>query len=127
MNRVIAGLVSAGLITGGLMIGSQSYAQTGQPKNVQVLKGKNTKEIRHVMKGITGALGVKCIFCHNPKDYSSDEKPKKLVGREFLKMVGETNKQIAAINRSVMKKSKLTSVTCFTCHQGDLEVASAPE
>ena len=127
MNRYKTVLVAAVVAAVGLMIGSQSYAQVGQPKNVQVLTGKSTKEIRDFMKTITGGLGVKCNFCHKPKDFASDENEKKLVAREFLKMVSETNKQIAAINRSVMKKSKLTEVTCFTCHHGDLEVMSAAE
>lgn len=104
-----------------------SMAQVGQPKNVQVLTGKSTKEIRQFMKTITSGLGVKCNFCHNMKDYASDEKEKKRIGREFLKMVAETNSQIASINRSVMKKSKLTQVSCFTCHQGDIEVLSEAE
>ena len=127
MNRLTAVLMVAAMVAGGLMIGSQSYAQVGQPKNVQVLTDKSTKEIRTYMKNLTGGLGVKCNFCHNMKDYSSDEKEKKRVAREFLKMVMETNKQIAAINRTIMKKSKLTEVTCFTCHHGDLEVQTTAE
>ncbi len=79
------------------------------------------------MKTVTAGLGVKCNFCHDIKDYASDDNEKKRIGREFLKMVGETNQKIALINRTVMKKSKLTTVTCFTCHQGDIEVLSEKE
>lgn len=116
-------------ILAGLMITDASlYAQRGAPKNLQVIEGKSGKELRDFMKSnIASGIGEKCNFCHNMKDYASDENKNKQVAREMMKMVNEINTQVAAINRSTMKKSKPQTVTCYTCHAGSLEVANVEE
>lgn len=124
MGRLSYALVLSGLVTGMVMASAPAHAQVGEPKNVQVLKGKSTKEIREFMKSFTAGLGVKCDFCHNLKDYPSDEKPSKITGREFLKMMNTINQQVAAINRTAMKKQKVDQVTCYTCHHGQKEIVS---
>lgn len=123
MRRLSAVLVITGLAAG-MMASAPLHAQVGEPKNVKVLKGKSTKEIREYMKTFTAGLGVKCDFCHNLKDYSSDEKDKKRIGREFLIFMNTINQQVATINRTTMKKAKLDQVTCYTCHHGQLEIVS---
>lgn len=61
---------------------------------------------------VAKSLGVKCNFCHNIKDYSSDEKAYKTVGREMMKMVKD-------INENVMAPLKFDPISCWTCHRGD--------
>jgi hypothetical protein len=94
------------------------------PKNVQVLKGLSTKEIRAYMKTVSSGVGEKCNYCHNMKAYDSDENKPKLVAREYMKLVNEINTQVAMINKNIMKKSKLETVTCYTCHAGSLEIVA---
>jgi hypothetical protein len=118
-------LLAAGVAVGLLLAGASVYAQVGEPKNLQVLKGKSSKEVRDYMKTVADGLGQKCNYCHNLKDYSSDELKPKKVAREFLKMVQSINTQVATINKNVMAKSKLEEVTCYTCHQGSLEIVTA--
>ncbi|MCH8010576.1 MAG: photosynthetic reaction center cytochrome c subunit [Candidatus Marinimicrobia bacterium] len=55
---------------------------------------------------------MKCKFCHNIKDYSSDEKAHKTIGHEMMKMVID-------INENVMAPLKFDSISCWTCHRGD--------
>ena len=120
-------LIMAGVMAGVTLTGLAVNAQVGDPKNVQVLKGKSTKEIRDFMKTVSDGIGEKCVFCHNLKDYASDEKKNKLVGRELIKLVNDVNRQVATINKSVMSKSKLDEVNCYTCHHGSLEIVTAPK
>ncbi len=94
------------------------------PKNVQVLTDLSTREIRNYMKSVSSGIGEKCVYCHNLKDYSSDEKEAKLVGRAFIKLVEQINAQVETINKDVMKKADLQPVTCYTCHAGELAIIS---
>jgi hypothetical protein len=81
-------------------------------KNVQVLSYTTKAEIMKFMKkSVTKELGVKCNYCHNIKDYASDEKEQKIVSREMMRMVKH-------INTTTMKPLGLHEVSCWVCHQG---------
>src|SRR5581483_4987867 len=55
-------------------------------RNIQVLKGLPASELQAIMALMTGALGVKCNYCHvNPFD--KDEKPTKQTARMMMQMV----------------------------------------
>lgn len=128
MKPLFRALTLAGLMAVSTLTGAPLHAQSGQPKNVQVLKDKPIKELRDFMKNVVAdGIGAKCNFCHNMKDYSSDEIKNKQIAREMLKMVNDINTQVAAINRSVMKKGELKTVTCYTCHRGDVEIYNSEE
>ena len=94
------------------------------PKNVQVLTDLSSREIRAYMKSVSSGIGEKCVYCHNLKDYASDEKETKLIGREFIKLVEQINKQVTTINTNTMKKQNLQTVTCYTWHAGELAIIS---
>ena len=94
-------------------------AQSG-PKNLQILKVKSKSELKQVMENIAGDLGVKCVFCHNMRDKSSDEKNHKLVAREMMKMVQH-------INSEFLTWEGAASVSCWTCHKGQKEPGKKPE
>jgi hypothetical protein len=98
-------------------------------KNIQVLKGLPESQIFPLMNFVATSLGVGCEYCHvknpgkNPQTggdnwvWQSDDKPKKLVGRQMMKMVLE-------INRTNFDRE--TSVTCYTCHRGSTVIARLP-
>lgn len=75
------------------------------------------------MRNITGALGVRCPFCHvgeegkplSTFDFPSDEKRTKLVARQMLRMVEEINRRVDTIPE---RPSPGVDVTCGTCHRG---------
>lgn len=81
-------------------------------KNVQVLSyTKKTEIMKYMKKTVAKELGVKCIFCHNIRDYSSDEKEKKVAAREMMRMVMH-------INKNTMQPMELHEVSCWVCHRG---------
>jgi hypothetical protein len=91
--------------------------------NVQVIpKTTPVMQVVGQMRNITGALGVRCQFCHVGEgnalerfDFASDEKRTKLVARQMMRMVGEINRRLDTIPQ---RGSPAIPVTCNTCHRG---------
>lgn len=95
-------------------------------KNIQVLKGLPDSQLFLLMNFVATSLGVKCDYCHVRRGekyyggdwvWESDEKPKKLIGRQMIKMVLD-------INRTNFDRE--TAVTCYTCHRGSTVIARLP-
>src|SRR5205823_11712110 len=77
-------------------------------RNIQVLEGLPASELQGIMALMTGALGVRCNYCHvNPFD--KDEKPAKQTARAMMQMVFDLNKD---------RFAGRTAITCYTCHRG---------
>jgi hypothetical protein len=84
------------------------------PKNLKLLKPEN---VMPAMKSFTVALGVKCDFCHVKGDFASDENHHKEVARQMIELSREINAKFPDGKRHV---------TCYTCHRGAEEPATAP-
>lgn len=69
------------------------------------------------MRAFQAALGVKCQYCHVEGDFASDDNPKKEIARKMIVMAHEIN--------SKFPDGKM-HVTCYTCHRGATEPATAP-
>jgi tetratricopeptide (TPR) repeat protein len=93
--------------------------------NVKVIaKDTPVREVVAMMRGWTGALGVRCTHCHvgeddrplNTLDFASDEKRPKEVARVMMQMVNAINgdhlSKLPAGGPSALR------VTCETCHRG---------
>jgi hypothetical protein len=94
--------------------------------NLQVLpKEIGKRELTEVMRNFTGALGVRCPYCHvgdegkplSTFDFSADTKASKQTARVMLRMV-------EAINNDHLAKITATAATapevaCITCHHGE--------
>lgn len=81
-------------------------------KNVTVLSFTKKRDIlRYMKKVVVPELGVKCKFCHEMNDYSSDKKEHKMVAREMMSMV-------QGINKNTMQKLGHRDVSCWDCHRG---------
>lgn len=78
-------------------------------KNIKVLNDMPADQLGKVMNIFAASLGVKCGFCHNTSDYSSDEKPNKQMARQMITMTREINK---------VNFNSRTEVSCVTCHNG---------
>jgi len=89
------------------------------PKNTPVM------QVIGMMRNFTGALGVRCPFCHVGQegqplatfDFAKDEKRTKLTARQMMRMVEEVNHRLDTLP----EHEKMTShveVTCATCHRG---------
>jgi photosynthetic reaction center cytochrome c subunit len=77
--------------------------------NLKVLTAQN---VEITMQGITFALGVGCIYCHDLGDLSLDTKPKKAKALMMLEMVRDINAKFG---------DGQTHVTCWTCHRGSTQ------
>jgi hypothetical protein len=56
-------------------------------------------------------LGQKCVFCHDPKNFTAD-KPRKTLAREMITMTNDLNKKYFAGK---------PRISCITCHKGKAE------
>jgi Tetratricopeptide repeat/Photosynthetic reaction centre cytochrome C subunit len=138
MRRVISGPIAiVAVLT--VILASQARAQIPERfENLQVLP----KDISHdsllgIMRGFTGALGVRCQFCHverpsvaaapglpgappagggPPLDFKSDSNPHKRMARFMLRMVDTLNTVV--LPRLPNRDDPPTNVTCVTCHRG---------
>src|SRR2546430_14201306 len=94
--------------------------------NVKVIpKSTPVMQVVGMMRTFTGALGVRCPFCHVGQegqplgqfDFAKDEKRTKLTARQMMRMVEEINHRLDTLP----EHEKMTShveVTCNTCHRG---------
>ena len=108
--------------TGSMQTGPAAKADTPKTagevfKNIQVLKDMPADQLDRVMGIFTGALGVKCSFCHVPDQWDKDDKEEKRTAREMIKMTLATNKEFF--------KGR-TEVSCATCHAGRTHPMSMP-
>jgi photosynthetic reaction center cytochrome c subunit len=91
-------------------------------KKVDILKGIPVDEFMDTMGMFSAALSLNCIDCHVPESVGSwgkfaDETPLKVTTRKMLTMVNDINKN---------NFSGVRSVTCYTCHRGDMRPKILP-
>ena len=119
MHIVRAAIRTASVVFGIAIMGTVLPAQQAAPektaeqlfKNIKVLQGLPEHEFLPSMRLYSAALGVDCEFCHVEPDRSADTKVMKLMARRMITMTLELNKNMFAGTQSV---------TCYTCHRGDL-------
>jgi hypothetical protein len=87
------------------------------PTNLKVLKTTSGVEVRQIMRAFTAGLGVQCNYCHVQGNFASDDNPKKEVARHMIEMAQQINGHFP--------DGKM-HVTCYTCHRGEEEPATAP-
>jgi len=119
-------LIALGLIFSTLFLSTSSRAQIPDEfTNLQVLDKKISKgELISIMRGFSGALNVRCNYCHiggngqslDGVEFEKDDKQAKKSARMMMSMV-------SSINRDFVSKLKGTSntgmeVACITCHRG---------
>ena len=91
-------------------------------KKVDILKGIPMDEFMDTMGMFSAALSLNCIDCHVTESVDTwekfaDETPLKVTTRRMMTMVNELNKN---------NFSGVRSVTCYTCHRGDLKPRILP-
>ncbi|MGB7171023.1 MAG: c-type cytochrome [Acidobacteriaceae bacterium] len=96
-----------------------------KPVNLKVLPKDTTPEqLRQIMRGFAGALGVECNFCHaaNPQthklDFASDAKPDKTTARLMIRMTRTIDADYLAKVNDPDATAEDKHVTCGTCHRG---------
>lgn len=105
-------------------LSAQQWRWPEKAKNLKVLPATTTaKELQQTMLSFTGALGVRCNFCHvgeegkdlSDYDFASDTKPEKESARIMLKMVKAINSQFLT---TLPEYNQSLDVRCITCHHG---------
>lgn len=94
--------------------------------NLQALpKDISRPELVLTMRGIAGALGVRCTHCHvgpdnlEGMDFATDDKPAKQIARKMLRMVRSINSEfIATLPAGDTPRQQ---VTCISCHRRELK------
>jgi photosynthetic reaction center cytochrome c subunit len=90
-------------------------------KNIQVLNGLPSSQLRPMMNYISAALGVNCAFCHvrsgDQWEYEKDDNNHKKIARRMIRMTMDINKN---------SFEGRTQVSCYTCHQGDEHTVGIP-
>jgi photosynthetic reaction center cytochrome c subunit len=91
-------------------------------KNVQILKGIPVDEFMDTMGMFANSLSFNCVDCHTLQSVGAwekfaDDTPLKETTRKMMLMVN-------AINKDNFKGVR--SVTCYTCHHGDLRPKVIP-
>jgi hypothetical protein len=116
-ERRVVSATSVRISGGGPGNPSQQIKTTEQVyKNIQIFKGLPASELEPTMAFISGALGVKCNYCHtNPFD--KDDKATKQTARRMMRMMFDLNKG---------NFGGETAVTCFTCHRGNPRPVGVP-
>ena len=99
--------------------GKEKMAVDSVFTNLKVLGGFPAENLVFAMNAWSRGLGVSCGHCHNTENFSSDEKQKKDIAREMVKMGNMISKQLKTINGL----SERPIVNCITCHQGELKPA----
>src|SRR6266704_1924804 len=122
MGTVVACMLAVALASG--QAGQEPRPRMAEEvfKNVQVLKGIPVDEFMDTMGMISAAVGLNCLDCHTgDSDKSWDrfaaDTTMKQTSRKMLLMVNALNKDNFAGVRSV---------TCWTCHRGDLRPTVVP-
>lgn len=100
-------------------------------ENLQVLpKDIHRDTLTAIMRGFTAALGVRCTFCHIPREgaageggggglnlaFASDSLDNKRKARAMLRMTDSINTHFLA--RLPARDNPPTGITCVTCHRG---------
>ena len=63
-------------------------------KNIQILKGRPAGAVLSIMEiAYNASLGVRCDYCHDPKDWAADTKKQKRITRGMSAMVHDINEK----------------------------------
>lgn len=102
--------------------GKEKLAAVRVFENIQSFERVSADRFLRIMElGFSQSLGVTCTHCHNPKDWSSDEKPQKQIARDMMVMVGKINSEL--LNAIDNLDSEKPLVNCTTCHRGQVKPA----
>ena len=93
---------------------------------ITVLKGLLVPQFEVEMRHFVQALGVNCSGCHVPRNFVSDDNPRKAVARRMIEMTRALNAKYFPSYTPAEGETSLGRVTCYTCHQGSTQPATGP-
>ncbi|WP_166036653.1 c-type cytochrome [Sphingosinicella sp. YJ22] len=110
------------------LAGSVAFAQpaaTPPPpeRNLQVLpRDIAQRDLINIMQSFNRALGVECSYCHVAGNFASDANGHKNIARGMLRLTQRLNRELLPEIQGLGEPR----VSCFTCHRGEAQPATAP-
>ena len=89
-------------------------------KNVKILKDVPAGRFLETMKNFNRALGTSCDTCHAEGRFEADEIRQKRAAREMLALVRQINTSLG----NMEEVESDATVTCATCHRGQVKPAT---
>jgi hypothetical protein len=133
-GSLIVRIAAAALVT--LLGATTVAAQTPAPEptkpgiaespTITVLKGLMVPQFEVEMRHFVQALGVNCGGCHVPRNFPSEDNPRKAVARRMIEMTRALNAKYFPDYTPPEGETSLGRVTCSTCHQGSTTPAKGP-
>ena len=94
-------------------------------KDIKLLRGVPAENLLRIMEfGYSRSLGVSCVKCHTPADWSSDAKPEKEITRKMAALAADVSKAITDYPERKGEKEAAV-VNCTTCHRGHVHPATS--
>jgi|GEM_PF-466330 len=92
-------------------------------KNIKVFTQMPASRLLIVMRdGFSPALGVDCTHCHVSGDFASEENDRKQVARDMMAMTRRISDSLLGNIQHL--RSDRPTVTCTTCHRGQVKPAT---
>jgi hypothetical protein len=119
-------LVALAILAAPALVGAQVQNRFPPDSLINVHVFPKTTPVMQVvgaMRDFSGALGVRCHYCHvgeegrplETYDFAVDQKRPKLVARQMMRMTQEINRRLDTIPA---RQTPGVQVTCATCHRG---------
>ena len=118
-------LAAAAVALAGSVAFAQPAATPAPPpeRNLQVLpRDIAQRDLINIMQSFNRALGVECSYCHVAGNFASDANGHKNIARGMLRMTQRLNRELLPEIQGLGEPR----VSCFTCHRGEAQPATAP-
>lgn len=125
VSRMRSSLVLAVVLSTAAAMPAAAQFPPDHPKNLKVLPMDiPVRALLDTMRGFTGALGVRCNYCHvgqegaplTSYDFAADDKPEKAKARVMMRMVKAIDGEY--LTQLPSRTQPSVAVTCMTCHRG---------
>lgn len=126
INKKILVTLSLSSVVAIVALTSMKPQEDAGYKNLKVLpKNLTHEQLGKIMHDWSGALGVRCDFCHarnadgKGMDFASEAKPEKQMARDMFKMMDKINSKYFEAKKDSLGMVMTSGVNCYTCHRGD--------
>jgi photosynthetic reaction center cytochrome c subunit len=119
-------ILSAGSLSAQTPAPEPTKPGIAESPTITVLKGLMVPQFEVEMRHFVQALGVNCGGCHVPRNFPSEDHPRKAVARRMIEMTRALNAKYFPDYTPPEGETSLGRVTCYTCHQGSTTPAKGP-
>jgi hypothetical protein len=119
-------LLSTGVVSAQTPAPEPTKPGIAESPTITVLKGLMVPQFEVEMRHFVQALGVNCGGCHVPRNFPSEDNPRKAIARQMIEMTKALNAKYFPSYTPAEGETSLGRVTCYTCHQGSTQPAKGP-